>query len=117
VNNDWLDIELLEDYLDGKLDSKAMHRIEKQALEDPFVAQALAGLSESPKRASKSVSLLQKQLYDRIAQQQVSKKETTLVTFDSAADEHYTSYRFTVRSPPSESSKHKYKSINLLICS
>jgi hypothetical protein len=49
--------------------------------------------------------------------QQVSKKETTLVTFDSAADEHYTSYRFTVRSPPSESSKHKYKSINLLICS
>jgi hypothetical protein len=76
VNNDWLDIELLEDYLDGKLDSKAMHEIEKQALEDPFVAQALAGLSESPKRASKSVSLLQKQLYDRIAQQQVSKKES-----------------------------------------
>lgn len=76
VNNDWLDIELLEDYLDGKLDSKAMHQIEKQALEDPFVAQALAGLSESPKRASQSVSLLQKQLYDRIAQQQVSKKES-----------------------------------------
>lgn len=76
MNNDWLDIELLEDYLDGKLDSKAMHQIEKQALEDPFVAQALAGLSESPKRASKSVSLLQKQLYDRIALQQVSKKES-----------------------------------------
>ncbi|HEY0174748.1 MAG TPA: energy transducer TonB [Pedobacter sp.] len=53
-----------------------MHQIEKQALEDPFVAQALAGLSESPKRASASVSLLQKQLYDRIAQQQVSKKES-----------------------------------------
>lgn len=76
MNNDWLDIELLEAYLDGKLDSKAMHQIEKQALEDPFVAQALAGLSESPKRASKSVSLLQKQLYDRIALQQVSKKES-----------------------------------------
>ncbi|PIH04720.1 hypothetical protein CS542_00330 [Pedobacter sp. IW39] len=26
----------LEDYLDGKLGSKAMHKIEKQALEDPF---------------------------------------------------------------------------------
>ena len=76
VNNDWLDIELLEDYLDGKLDSKAMHRIEKQALEDPFVAQALAGLSESPKRAKQSVSLLQKQLYERIGQQQVAKKES-----------------------------------------
>lgn len=76
MNNDWLDIELLEDYLDGKLDSKAMHRIEKQALEDPFVAQALAGLAESPKRASQNVSLLQKQLYERIGQQQVVKKES-----------------------------------------
>ena len=76
MNNDWLDIELLEDYLDGKLDSKAMHKLEKQALEDPFVAQALAGLSESRGRAVQSVSLLQKQLYERIAQQQVTKKET-----------------------------------------
>ena len=76
MNNDWLDIELLEDYLDGKLDSKAMHRIEKQALEDPFVAQALAGLSQSPKRAANTVSLLQKQLYDRIAQQEIVKKES-----------------------------------------
>ena len=76
MNNDWLDIELLEDYLDGKLDSKAMHKIEKQALEDPFVAQALAGLSESPGRAVHSVSLLQKQLYERIAQHQEQKKET-----------------------------------------
>ena len=76
MNNDWLDIELLEDYLDGKLDSKTMHRIEKQALEDPFVAQALAGLTESPKRASQNVSLLQKQLYERIGQQQVVKKES-----------------------------------------
>lgn len=76
MNNDWIDIELLEDYLDGKLDSKAMHQIEKQALDDPFVAQALAGLSESPRRASQSVSLLQKQLYERIAQQQVVKKES-----------------------------------------
>ena len=76
MNNDWLDIELLEDYLDGKLDSKAMHQIERQALEDPFVAQALAGLSESPRRAAQSVSLLQKQLYERIAEQQVQKKRT-----------------------------------------
>ncbi|MBB5635698.1 hypothetical protein HDF26_003888 [Pedobacter cryoconitis] len=76
MNNDWLDIELLEDYLDGKLDSKAMHKLEKQALEDPFVAQALAGLSESKGKAGHTVSLLQKQLYERIAQQQVTKRET-----------------------------------------
>lgn len=78
MNSDWLDIEILEDYLDGKLDARAMHKIEKQALEDPFVAQALAGLSESPKRARGSVSLLQKQLYERISQQQVQKKKTVL---------------------------------------
>jgi TonB family protein len=76
VNSDWIDIELLEDYLDGKLDSKAMHRIEREALEDPFVAQALAGLSESPRRGVQTVSLLQKQLYERIAEQQVVKKES-----------------------------------------
>lgn len=76
MNSDWIDIELLEDYLDGKLDSKAMHRIEREALEDPFVAQALAGLSESPRRGVHTISLLQKQLYERIAEQQVVKKES-----------------------------------------
>jgi len=76
VNNDWLDIDILEDYLDGKLDNDAMHRIEKQALEDPFVAQALAGLSESPRRVSQSVSILQKQLYERIAEQEAVKKDS-----------------------------------------
>lgn len=76
MNNDLLDIGLLEDYLDGKLDSKAMYQIERQALEDPFVAQALAGLSESPRRAKQSVSLLQKQLYERIGQQQIQKKSS-----------------------------------------
>ncbi|WP_158796576.1 energy transducer TonB [Pedobacter sp. L105] len=75
MNNNWLDIELLEDYLDGKLDNQAMHQLEKQALEDPFVAQALAGLTESRSR-KQSISLLQKQLYERIAQQQIIKKES-----------------------------------------
>jgi TonB family protein len=76
VNKDFLDIELLEDYLDGKLDSKTMYQIERQAEEDPFVAQALAGLSKSPRRSVQSLSLLQKQLYDRIGQQQVQKKRS-----------------------------------------
>lgn len=71
--NEWLDIDVLEDYLDGKLDAKAMHRVEKLSLEDPFVAEALAGLSQSPKR-TQSLSLLQKQLQERIAQKPVEKK-------------------------------------------
>ncbi|MES2417888.1 MAG: hypothetical protein V4541_06845 [Bacteroidota bacterium] len=71
--NDWPAIEVLEDYLDGKLDAKAMHRIEKISLEDPFVAQALAGLSESHQRVQ-SLSLLQKQLQERIALKPIEKK-------------------------------------------
>jgi len=78
VSNDWLDIETLEDYLDGKLDARAMHRIEKEALEDPFVAEALEGLSRSPKRSLQSLSMLQKQLHDRIALQHTVKKESVV---------------------------------------
>ena len=80
MNNDWLDIGILEDYLDGKLDAKTMNRVEREALEDPFVAEALAGLSASPKRSLQSISLLQKQLQERIAEQQVSKK-TKVITW------------------------------------
>ncbi|RQO72395.1 hypothetical protein DBR43_14460 [Pedobacter sp. KBW06] len=80
MNNDWLDIGVLEDYLDGKLDAKTMNRVEREALEDPFVAEALAGLSASPKRSLQSISLLQKQLQERIAEQQDSKK-TKVITW------------------------------------
>jgi len=73
VNNDWLDIDVLEDYLDGKLDAKAMHFVEKQALDDPFVADALEGLKQSPKR-KQTLSILQKQLHDRVSQKPVKRK-------------------------------------------
>ena len=79
MNNDWLDITVLEDYLDGKLDAKTMNRVEREALEDPFVAEALAGLSMSPKRSLESLSLLQKQLHDRVAEHNSTKK-TTVIT-------------------------------------
>ncbi|WP_316792901.1 carboxypeptidase-like regulatory domain-containing protein [Pedobacter frigoris] len=78
MNKDWLDIAVLEDYLDGKLDAKTMHRVEREALEDPFVAEALAGLSESPKRSLNSISILQKQLQERIAEQHVIKKRSVI---------------------------------------
>lgn len=80
MNKDWLDISVLEDYLDGKLDAKAMNRVEREALDDPFVAEALAGLSESPKRSLQSISLLQKQLHERIAEHQ-SVKKTSVITW------------------------------------
>ncbi len=78
MNKDWLDIAVLEDYLDGKLDAKAMNRVEREALEDPFVAEALAGLSESPRRSLDAMSLLQKQLRERVAEQQGQKKRAVI---------------------------------------
>jgi hypothetical protein len=78
VNKDWLDIDVLENYLDGKLDAKTMNRVEREALEDPFVAEALAGLSASPKRALESISLLQRQLAERIDQQKNTKKQSVI---------------------------------------
>ncbi|TDO21474.1 hypothetical protein [Pedobacter duraquae] len=79
MNNDFLDIDLLTDYLDGKLDVKTMNRIEREALEDPFVAEALAGLSNS-NRSVQSLSILQKQLAERIGEQQQHKK-TAVITW------------------------------------
>lgn len=55
-----------------------MYRVERESLEDPFVAQALAGLSQSPKRARHSMSLLQKQLEARISEQQETKKKAVV---------------------------------------
>lgn len=78
MNNDWLDIAVLEDYFDGKLDAKTMNRVEREALEDPFVAEALAGLSMSPKRSLESLSLLQKQLHERVAEHHSAKKATVI---------------------------------------
>jgi hypothetical protein len=80
LNKDWLDIDVLEDYLDGKLDAKTMNRVEREALEDPFVAEALAGLSAAPKRSLQSISLLQKQLQERVAEQRNVKK-TSVITW------------------------------------
>ena len=77
-DNNWLDIDVLEDYLDGKLDDKMMYRVEREAMEDPFVAQALAGLSQSPRRSRQSLSLLQKQLETRVAGFEEDKKKSVI---------------------------------------
>lgn len=79
MNKDWLDIDVLEDYLDGKLDAKTMHLVERQELEDPFVAEALEGLRQSPKR-KQHISILQNQLYHRIANEPLKRKMWGITT-------------------------------------
>jgi TonB family protein len=44
--NHGVDPELIRKYLAGELDNKAMHALEKQALDDPFLADALDGFAE-----------------------------------------------------------------------
>ena len=44
--NHSVDPELIRKYLAGELDNKAMHALEKQALDDPFLADALEGFAE-----------------------------------------------------------------------
>ncbi len=78
-NNDWLDIEVLDDYLEGKLDASTMHKVERVSLEDPFVAQALAGLTEVKSRTH-TLSILQKKLKERVAQKPVERKRMRMTS-------------------------------------
>lgn len=79
MNNLSINIELLEKYLAGELSSKEMHFVEKKALEDPFIADALEGLSLSDSRTA-NLSALQKQLHARVAQQPIQKKRWNITT-------------------------------------
>lgn len=77
MNKDWSTTAILEDYLNGKLAPQDMYQVERQAMEDPFVAEALAGLSAAPD-GLQSMSLLQKQLRVRVAQQKTHQKESVV---------------------------------------
>lgn len=60
------DIKTLQDYLAGKLDAKAMHALEKQALEDPLLAEALEGLEGNPDLWRADLSSAMDRLADRL---------------------------------------------------
>lgn len=63
----------IQQYLEGKLDPKVMHQLEKQALDDPFLWDALEGYSTHTKAAN-DLSILQRQLHERIVHLQENKK-------------------------------------------
>ena len=63
---------MIKQYLDGKLDPSEMHKLEKQALEDPFLSDALEGYKHVS-FPGPQLSLLQMQLEERIAQQHENK--------------------------------------------
>lgn len=63
----------IQQYLEGKLDPEVMHQLEKQALDDPFLWDALEGYSVYRDPAA-DLSLLQRQLHERIVHLQENKK-------------------------------------------
>lgn len=71
MNN--INYSILKDYLDGNLDYKARHELEKQAMHDPFLADALEGYSHTTRSVDRELSLLQKSLEARIDQQHENK--------------------------------------------
>jgi hypothetical protein len=68
-----INYNLIRQYLEGSLDKNAMHDLEKQALQDPFLADAIDGYAQVNRSSSQQLSLLQTQLHERIAQQQENK--------------------------------------------
>lgn len=63
----------IQQYLEGKLDPELAHQLEKQALDDPFLWEALEGYSVYRDPAA-DLSILQRQLHERIVHLQESKK-------------------------------------------
>ena len=68
-----IDSLIIQQYLEGKLDPREMHELEKQSLEDKFLADALEGYSYVIEPAQK-LSILQQRLADRIVAQEAEKK-------------------------------------------
>jgi hypothetical protein len=58
-------ISQISKYLDGKLDAKAMHRLEKLALDDPFLMEALEGYENSGNDRQRDVNELISRLRNR----------------------------------------------------
>lgn len=57
---------LIRQYLEGKLDDKTMHAIERQALDDPFLAEALEGYAAHPADQQPALADLQSRLEKRV---------------------------------------------------
>ncbi|MDP3468029.1 MAG: hypothetical protein Q8S11_06825 [Daejeonella sp.] len=73
MNTKYPDNLMISKYLEGKLDHEDMHRLEKQALSDPFLWEALEGYAHTSNPGTE-LSILQRQLNQRIVHLQENKK-------------------------------------------
>ena len=77
------DISQIEKYLNGELDARAMHELERQALDDPFLADALEGYAQKPVPSVAHLKDLSGRLQQRI--QPETKRLSLLTTLSIAA--------------------------------
>ena len=73
MSNNSPDSLLIQQYLEGKLDPEKMHQLEKQALDDQFLWDALEGYTNIADPGA-DLSILQRQLHERIVHLQENKK-------------------------------------------
>ena len=77
--------ELIRQYLAGELDDKAMHALERQALDDPFLAEALEGYAGHEPDQSAQLAELQQRLEQRVEQAEKGKLRLLYYRWASAA--------------------------------
>ena len=73
MSNNYPDSLLIQQYFEGKLDPEMMHQLEKQALEDQFLWDAMEGYTNISNPGA-DLSILQRQLHERIVHLQENKK-------------------------------------------
>lgn len=77
--------ELIRKYLAGELDDRAMHALERQALDDPFLAEALEGYAGYHADQSAHLAELQGRLEQRVQHSQKGKLRLLYYRWASAA--------------------------------
>ncbi|HJT75027.1 MAG TPA: hypothetical protein VJ720_13430, partial [Chitinophaga sp.] len=64
--NNGVDPDLIRRYLAGELDNKAMHALERQAMDDPFLAEALEGFENHAPDQRRHLADLESRLMLRV---------------------------------------------------
>lgn len=77
--------ELIRQYLAGELDDKAMHALERHALDDPFLAEALEGYAAHETDQSANLAELQQRLEQRVGQSEKGRLRLLYYRWASAA--------------------------------
>jgi TonB family protein len=67
VENKSADISNVQKYLNGELDARAMHELERRAQDDPFLMDALDGYSDIKSDQLDNLTDLKRRLHDRTA--------------------------------------------------